>query len=129
MADKDLDLSFDPQMLEGDKNFLVGAGRVSGKKKLSDEDELQAYADVMGMRAKGMGTKFSAPGVGARYKKQLSPDSSIEFYGEKRQKNVGEPWSAGVAYNKQFKKGGKVSTASSRADGCCQRGKTKGRMV
>ena len=129
MADKDLDLSFDPQMLEGDKKFLVGAGRVTGKAKLSDEDELQAYADVMGMRGKGMGTKFSAPGIGAKYKKQLSPSSSIEFYGEKRQKNAGEPWSAGVAYNKEFKKGGKVSSASTRADGIAQRGKTKGRMV
>lgn len=28
-----------------------------------------------------------------------------------------------------FKAGGKVSSASSRADGCAQRGKTKGRMV
>ena len=28
-----------------------------------------------------------------------------------------------------YKKGGKVSSASSRADGCAQRGKTKGRMV
>ena len=28
-----------------------------------------------------------------------------------------------------FKKGGKVSSASSRADGCAQRGKTKGRVV
>jgi hypothetical protein len=28
-----------------------------------------------------------------------------------------------------FKKGGKVSSASKRADGCIQRGKTKGRMV
>ena len=28
-----------------------------------------------------------------------------------------------------FKKGGSVSSASSRADGCAQRGKTKGRMV
>ena len=28
-----------------------------------------------------------------------------------------------------FKKGGKVSSASSRADGIAQRGKTKGRMV
>jgi hypothetical protein len=27
------------------------------------------------------------------------------------------------------KKGGKVSSASSRADGCCVKGKTKGRMV
>jgi F0F1-type ATP synthase beta subunit len=28
-----------------------------------------------------------------------------------------------------FKSGGKVSSASKRADGCAQRGKTKGRMV
>ena len=28
-----------------------------------------------------------------------------------------------------MKKGGKVSSASKRADGCCVRGKTKGRMV
>jgi len=28
-----------------------------------------------------------------------------------------------------FKKGGKVSSASKRADGCCVKGKTKGRMV
>jgi hypothetical protein len=28
-----------------------------------------------------------------------------------------------------FKKGGKVSSASKRADGCCIKGKTKGRMV
>jgi hypothetical protein len=33
-------------------------------------------------------------------------------------------------YNRgEFKKGGKVSSASSRADGCAQRGKTRGRMV
>ena len=31
--------------------------------------------------------------------------------------------------DKKMKKGGKVSSASSRADGCAQRGKTKGRMV
>ena len=30
---------------------------------------------------------------------------------------------------KGYKKGGSVSSASSRADGCAQRGKTKGRMV
>jgi len=30
---------------------------------------------------------------------------------------------------KRFKKGGKVSSASARADGCAQRGKTKGRFV
>jgi hypothetical protein len=30
---------------------------------------------------------------------------------------------------KTYKKGGKVSSASSRGDGCAQRGKTKGRML
>lgn len=28
-----------------------------------------------------------------------------------------------------YAKGGKVSSASKRADGCCQRGKTRGKMV
>ncbi len=31
--------------------------------------------------------------------------------------------------DKEYKKGGKVSSASSRADGCAVKGKTKGRMV
>jgi len=30
---------------------------------------------------------------------------------------------------KGYAKGGKVSSASSRADGCCKRGKTRGKMV
>ena len=30
---------------------------------------------------------------------------------------------------KGYKKGGKISSASKRADGCCVKGKTKGRMV
>ncbi len=32
-------------------------------------------------------------------------------------------------YDDSYKKGGKVKSASSRADGCAQRGKTRGRMV
>ena len=32
-------------------------------------------------------------------------------------------------YQPTYKKGGKVSSASKRADGCAQRGKTKGRFV
>ena len=34
-----------------------------------------------------------------------------------------------AAAESEFKRGGKVSSASSRADGIAQRGKTKGRMV
>jgi hypothetical protein len=33
------------------------------------------------------------------------------------------------SYNTSMKKGGSVSTASKRADGIAQKGKTKGRMV
>jgi len=35
----------------------------------------------------------------------------------------------GMADMSNYKKGGKVSSASARADGCAQRGKTRGRMV
>ena len=44
----------------------------------------------------------------------------------KRQRNTGENTNpAGDTY----KKGGKVSSASSRADGCAMRGKTRGKIV
>jgi hypothetical protein len=129
MAEKDLDLSFMPHMLEGDKKFIVGGGRVTGKKKLDDEDELEAYADLIGMMGESIDPKLMAARYGGKYRKKLSPDSSIEFYGEKSKKGMGEPWTAGVNYRKEFKKGGAVKSASSRADGCAQRGKTKGRMV
>jgi hypothetical protein len=33
------------------------------------------------------------------------------------------------AMNRPFKKGGKVSSASKRADGCCVKGKTRGKMM
>lgn len=33
------------------------------------------------------------------------------------------------AENKAYKKGGKVSSASKRADGCCVKGKTKGKYL
>ena len=129
MAEKDLDLSFMPHMLEGDKKFIVGGGRVTGKKKLDDEDELEAYADLIGMLGESIDPKLMAARSGGKYRKKLSPDSSLEFYGEKSKKGMGEPWTAGVNYRKEFKKGGAVKSASSRADGIAQRGKTKGRMV
>ena len=35
----------------------------------------------------------------------------------------------GLRYTRKFAAGGKVSSASKRADGCAIRGKTKGKMV
>jgi hypothetical protein len=42
---------------------------------------------------------------------------------------VGKRGSVGVGAKIGFKKGGKVSSASKRADGIARKGKTKGRMV
>jgi hypothetical protein len=50
----------------------------------------------------------------------------------KRDKNVERKYNTGETTNAagdSYKKGGKVSSASKRADGCAVRGKTKGRMV
>lgn len=126
MADpKDLDVSVMPQYLSSDGKSLAGSARVTGRKALDDDSAVEAYADVAGMRNKDMGTKFSIPSFGAKYRKQLGPDSSVEFYGEKRPIDT----RAGIRYQKTFKKGGAVSSASKRADGCAQRGKTRGKII
>jgi len=46
MADKDLDLSFQPQFLALEKDFQVGGGRLTGKKQLDEGNEIEAYADL-----------------------------------------------------------------------------------
>jgi hypothetical protein len=43
--------------------------------------------------------------------------------------SAGGDFSGMKGLDKPFKAGGKVSSASKRADGCCIKGKTKGRMV
>ena len=47
----------------------------------------------------------------------------------KRKKETSGGDSETKATPRTYKSGGKVSSASSRADGCCVKGKTKGRMV
>jgi len=51
-----------------------------------------------------------------------------KLFGKDPEKNL-ERAKNMAADTKNMKKGGKVSSASKRADGCAQRGKTKGRMV
>ena len=45
------------------------------------------------------------------------------------QKQESKAPTTGSTMGKTFKKGGSVSSASSRADGCAQRGKTRGRIM
>jgi hypothetical protein len=66
----------------------------------------------------------------AEPKKDSGEEPSF-FKGTKGFKNIGEAFkamrrSAGIT---SYKSGGKVSSASKRADGCAVKGKTKGRMV
>ena len=59
--------------------------------------------------------------------------SSLDEFNAKTSKGGGGGGSGtpkvGAKRTPEFKKGGKVSSASSRADGCAVKGKTKGRMV
>ena len=83
---------------------------------------------VLDKNFKGAGGRFS-------YAKDLDKNSSIQAYADLMagkpagQDTFIKPNKVGFEYRKSFAKGGKVASASSRADGIAQRGKTKGRFV
>jgi len=93
-------VSVNPQFLTLDKSFKGLGGRLAYTKDLDKTSSIQAYADLMAGKAAGQ-------------------DAFVK------------PQKIGIEYRKSFAKGGKVksSSASSRADGIAQRGKTKGRFV
>ena len=76
---------------------------------------------------------FTGAGGRVNYTKQLDKDSTLRAYADLMAgKAAGQPafitpQKVGLEYRKTFAKGGKVS-ASSRADGIAQRGKTRGKM-
>jgi hypothetical protein len=62
------------------------------------------------------------------YDKRRLPEKIYDFAGERIVAPTVDMVGAGLE-KVGMKKGGKVSSASKRADGCCQRGKTKGKIV
>jgi hypothetical protein len=82
----------------------------------------------------GLGSLAAIP-VGVAYqgdkvmqeRKKKKEDEKIEEMKRKQEPSGGESESKSKPLN--YKTGGKVSSASKRADGCAIRGKTKGRMV
>lgn len=63
-----------------------------------------------------------------------TPEQNKKAATEMREQDKKNPDSTQAKINKVtnyggYKAGGKVSSASSRADGCAQRGKTRGKMV
>ena len=86
----------------------------------------------------GIGSKLMPSTPAGKEKKQKSEKSGMELEVEntKKDRQVKQEQEDYEKYDKTrlkdqggFKKGGMVSSASKRADGCAVRGKTKGRMI
>jgi hypothetical protein len=76
---------------------------------------------------KNMGFGAAMPTERDRLLGMVSGDTEKE--NKKKMEAMQAQIDAGGAKPTAMKKGGKVSSASKRADGCCVKGKTKGRMV
>jgi hypothetical protein len=90
--------------------------------KLSDISPLAGMVTGKGAMGKLIGKGFGGV-LPAAIARSAQRDAAEEEEAE-RQRELEE-----TAQAQPMKKGGKVSSASSRADGCAQRGKTKGRML
>ena len=66
----------------------------------------------------------AVPGMSRSLKKETD-----KYQNEEEKRRMEEQAAAEQAAAQGMKKGGKVSSASKRADGCATKGKTKGRMV
>lgn len=133
------DFSYDikNRRLRGDLKNLTGSATASASKKnvFSDDDELRGYANLYANLGTEVRDKLGVSGLGVNYRKNLTPESYFEVYGDKQ---MGGPASGGIRYTRQgniFKKGGAVKkskakkSASARADGIAKKGKTRGRIV
>ena len=66
----------------------------------------------------------AVPGMSRSLKKEAD-----KYQNEEEKRRMEEQAAAEQAAAQGMKKGGKVSSASKRADGCATKGKTRGRMV
>lgn len=113
---------YEEMMLEGAGSGAVGAGGGAGKASVAPAEK----SSWSGMNPKPAGSKR------ARDQKEYL-DKEPELSGKMRFRET-SPYddydfgSKTPGFSDDYAKGGKVSSASSRADGCAQRGKTKGRM-
>jgi hypothetical protein len=108
-------------------------GRLGYTQPIDEDSSIQA--GLSGHYVKGKGFKDKAiDRADVRYQKKFKNDSELRAsIGANVNKNMGKRGinEANIEYEIPFKKGGKVkvSKASKRADGCAQRGKTRGRLV
>lgn len=75
------------------------------------------------MTGEGLTGKLMRQGFGGMIPSMIAKDAYKEREEERRRQEESAPESKGM------KRGGTVSSASKRADGCAQRGKTRGKIV
>ena len=113
--------------------MTVIGGRRGYTQPIDDESSIEA--GLSGHYVKGKGFKDKAVDkADLRYQKKFKNDSELRAsIGANLNKDMGKRGvnEANIEYEIPVKKGGKVkvSKASKRADGCAQRGKTRGRIV
>ena len=71
------------------------------------------------MTGKGLTGELIRGGLGGMIPQAIAKDAYSDEEERRKKQAAGEP----------MKKGGKVSSASKRADGCAIKGKTKGRII
>jgi phage baseplate assembly protein gpV len=86
------------------------------------KDAYDDKAEEYRRQAREMESTTSVPASLEKSVKQKAEDVRV-------QKQESKAPTTSTTMGKAFKKGGSVSSASGRADGCAQRGKTKGRIV
>lgn len=115
----------DEPMLEGGVGGMGGAG---GRYKASGKKAFDPDADAMNTIATVFGVPIAAAGVADLFnKKNTDPEDMRKAL--QYEKNKREAEAEMKRETRGMAKGGKVFSASKRADGIAQRGKTRGKLV
>lgn len=108
------------------------ASRTSGFTRSAAERaaENKAWNEARAAQKQSEATGAGRGGQGGPTAKQAAQNKGMMSDAEKgaREEMDFKKWSA-ESEDQKYKKGGKVSSASSRADGCACKGKTRGKLV
>jgi len=114
--------------------IMKASAKGSLKKATKEADEIPRYTEDKRFKALEKAQKNSGPEAALRdLEKGGAAALGMSFLGAAGESSLGEKEETAPAKKeseeKSYKRGGKVKSASSRADGCCIKGKTKGRIV
>ena len=133
MSPDDIVAEIDRRQNEEDKNLIPRAGRALLGAADSAGQVIRGAAGKAFNAGKDFGTKISGKDTDEAKLKRMGLREGSEDYEkglktlENNRKRLPSDLTKKSPY--EMKKGGKVSSASKRADGCAIKGKTKGRMV